>query len=92
MYRTLPGLENVKIVRDAYAIEYDCINADVYKRQILYSTLFLAFRQCKKIYKNALFTFFNHNYTKLPTCYSHIVDNFLICLLYTSLAEVKLPV
>ena len=25
MYRTLPGLENVKIVRDAYAIEYDCI-------------------------------------------------------------------
>ena len=28
MYRTLPGLENVKIVRDAYAIEYDCINAN----------------------------------------------------------------
>ena len=27
-YRTLPGLENVKIVRDAYAIEYDCINAN----------------------------------------------------------------
>ena len=26
MYRTLPGLENVKIVRNAYAIEYDCIN------------------------------------------------------------------
>ena len=24
----LPGLENVKIVRDAYAIEYDCINAN----------------------------------------------------------------
>ena len=26
MYRTLPGLEHVKIVRNAYAIEYDCIN------------------------------------------------------------------
>ena len=27
MYRTVPGLENVKIVRNAYAIEYDCIDA-----------------------------------------------------------------
>ena len=27
MYRTVPGLENVRIVRNAYAIEYDCINA-----------------------------------------------------------------
>lgn len=27
MYRTVPGLEQVKIVRNAYAIEYDCINA-----------------------------------------------------------------
>ena len=27
MYRTVPGLENVKIVRNAYAIEYDCINS-----------------------------------------------------------------
>ena len=27
MYRTVPGLEKVKIVRNAYAIEYDCINA-----------------------------------------------------------------
>ena len=26
MYRTIPGLENCKIVRNAYAIEYDCIN------------------------------------------------------------------
>ncbi|MBE5876978.1 MAG: tRNA uridine-5-carboxymethylaminomethyl(34) synthesis enzyme MnmG [Lachnospiraceae bacterium] len=25
MYRTVPGLENCKIVRNAYAIEYDCI-------------------------------------------------------------------
>ena len=31
MYRTVPGLENCKIVRNAYAIEYDCINArDLY--------------------------------------------------------------
>lgn len=34
MYRTVPGLEHAEIVRNAYAIEYDCIDA----RQ-LYSTL-----------------------------------------------------
>ena len=34
MYRTVPGLENCKIVRNAYAIEYDCINATT-----LYPTL-----------------------------------------------------
>lgn len=34
MYRSVPGLENARIVRNAYAIEYDCINP----RQ-LYSTL-----------------------------------------------------
>ena len=27
MYRTVPGLEHVRIVRNAYAIEYDCINS-----------------------------------------------------------------
>ena len=27
MYRTVPGLEKCRIVRNAYAIEYDCINA-----------------------------------------------------------------
>lgn len=27
MYRTVPGLEHAKIVRNAYAIEYDCIDA-----------------------------------------------------------------
>jgi tRNA uridine 5-carboxymethylaminomethyl modification enzyme len=27
MYRSVPGLEHVNIVRNAYAIEYDCINA-----------------------------------------------------------------
>lgn len=34
MYRTVPGMENCKIVRNAYAIEYDCIDS----RQ-LYPTL-----------------------------------------------------
>lgn len=34
MYRTVPGLEHVKIVRNAYAIEYDCINPNQ-----LYATL-----------------------------------------------------
>ena len=27
MYRTVPGLEHCRMVRNAYAIEYDCINA-----------------------------------------------------------------
>ena len=27
MYHTVPGLEHAKIVRNAYAIEYDCIPA-----------------------------------------------------------------
>lgn len=31
MYRTVKGLENVKIVRNAYAIEYDCINPNQLK-------------------------------------------------------------
>ena len=31
MYRSVPGLENARIVRNAYAIEYDCIDA----RQLL---------------------------------------------------------
>jgi len=26
MYRTVPGMENCQIIRNAYAIEYDCIN------------------------------------------------------------------
>ncbi len=43
MYRTVPGLENCKIVRNAYAIEYDCINA----RQ-LYPTL--EFKEFKGFY------------------------------------------
>ncbi|MBR1854933.1 MAG: tRNA uridine-5-carboxymethylaminomethyl(34) synthesis enzyme MnmG [Lachnospiraceae bacterium] len=34
MYRTVPGLEHCKIVRNAYAIEYDCING-----KALYPTL-----------------------------------------------------
>ncbi len=34
MYKTMIGLENVKIVRNAYAIEYDCINADQIKASL----------------------------------------------------------
>ena len=34
MYHTVPGLEHAKIVRNSYAIEYDCINANQ-----LYATL-----------------------------------------------------
>ena len=31
MYRTIPGLENVQFTRTAYAIEYDCIDANQLK-------------------------------------------------------------
>ena len=34
MYKTLPGLENVSIVRNAYAIEYDCVNANQVKASL----------------------------------------------------------
>lgn len=34
MYRTVPGLENCKIVRNAYAIEYDCIKAKQLKSSL----------------------------------------------------------
>jgi tRNA uridine 5-carboxymethylaminomethyl modification enzyme len=34
MYRTVPGLEHVKIVRNAYAIEYDCIAASQLKASL----------------------------------------------------------
>lgn len=34
MYRTVPGLEHVKIVRNAYAIEYDCIAASQLKNSL----------------------------------------------------------
>ena len=48
MYRTVPGLENAKIVRCAYAIEYDCIDA----RQ-LYPTL--EFRKIKGLFSGGQF-------------------------------------
>lgn len=34
MYRSVPGLENAKIVRNAYAIEYDCIDATQLKQTL----------------------------------------------------------
>lgn len=48
MYRTVPGLENVKIVRNAYAIEYDCIDA----RQLKPS---LEFRNIEGLYSGGQF-------------------------------------
>jgi len=48
MYRTVPGLEHCKIVRNAYAIEYDCINA----RQ-LYATL--EFKEVKGLFSAGQF-------------------------------------
>ncbi|BDF06553.1 tRNA uridine-5-carboxymethylaminomethyl(34) synthesis enzyme MnmG [[Clostridium] hylemonae] len=48
MYRTVPGLENVKIVRNAYAIEYDCIDA----RQLKPS---LEFRNIKGLFSGGQF-------------------------------------
>ena len=34
MYRTVPGLENCVIVKNAYAIEYDCIDANILKQTL----------------------------------------------------------
>lgn len=48
MYRTVPGLENCKIVRNAYAIEYDCINP-----KQLYSTL--RFKKIEGLYSGGQF-------------------------------------
>ena len=48
MYRSVPGLEHAKIVRNAYAIEYDCIDA----RQ-LYPTL--EFRKVEGLYSAGQF-------------------------------------
>lgn len=39
MYRTVPGLENVKIVRNAYAIEYDCINSRQLKASLEFKAI-----------------------------------------------------
>lgn len=48
MYHSVPGLENAKIVRNAYAIEYDCIDA----RQ-LYPTL--EFKNIKGLFSSGQF-------------------------------------
>ena len=39
MYRSVPGLENAKIVRNAYAIEYDCINATQLKPSLEFKNI-----------------------------------------------------
>lgn len=48
MYRTVPGLENCKIVRNAYAIEYDCIDS----RQLYPS---LEFKDIKGLFSGGQF-------------------------------------
>ena len=48
MYRSVPGLEHAKIVRNAYAIEYDCINP----RQLLPS---LEFKAIKNLFSGGQF-------------------------------------
>lgn len=48
MYRTLPGMEHVKIVRNAYAIEYDCINPNQ-----LYASL--EFKKIKGLFSGGQF-------------------------------------
>ena len=48
MYRTLPGMVHVKIVRNAYAIEYDCINPNQ-----LYASL--EFKKIKGLFSGGQF-------------------------------------
>ena len=48
MYRSVPGLENAEIVRNAYAIEYDCIDA----RQLLPT---LEFKNIKGLFSGGQF-------------------------------------
>ena len=48
MYHSVPGLEHAKIVRNAYAIEYDCINP-----QQLYPTL--EFKKIKGLFSGGQF-------------------------------------
>ncbi len=48
MYRTVPGLENCKIVRNAYAIEYDCLEPN----QLLPS---LEFKSIKGLFSGGQF-------------------------------------
>lgn len=39
MYRTLPGMENCRIMRNAYAIEYDCIDATQLKLSLEFKSI-----------------------------------------------------
>lgn len=39
MYRTVPGLEHANIVKNAYAIEYDCINPRQLKSSLEFKTI-----------------------------------------------------
>ena len=39
MYRTVKGLEHVKIIRNAYAIEYDCINPNQLKTSLEFKNI-----------------------------------------------------
>jgi tRNA uridine 5-carboxymethylaminomethyl modification enzyme len=39
MYRSVPGLENAKIIRNAYAIEYDCIKANQLKATLEFKSV-----------------------------------------------------
>lgn len=39
MYKTVPGLEHAKIVRNAYAIEYDCINPNQLKSSLEFKNI-----------------------------------------------------
>ena len=49
MYRSVPGLEHAKIVRNAYAIEYDCINP----RQLMPT---LEFKNINNLFSGGQFT------------------------------------
>ena len=72
MYHSVPGLEHAKIVKNAYAIEYDCINP----RQ-LYPTL--EFKKIKGLFLSAkrttLSSIDGNNVDQFPRSYQNTTGN-----------------
>ena len=69
MMKTLPGLENVSVMRSAYAIEYDCINPQQLKLSLEFKSITGLFSAGQingsSGYEEAVITSYSIHYTKL---------------------------